>query len=438
MENSEKNIDLLFQKKFEDFQPNPPESVWEKIKANLPKNPMGGLSGTSFIKTFVVILILAVPAYFIIDRLGTKNITKDNVKSINDSKFTTNNTQNLIEKDISIQETFSLNIETEEKSIPPVKKENTIESNIKKEIPIIQITENNIVTTNTSKVEKQNSLIEENELLLAYLPQENEIITSKNKEDNTFEKQINIESKAEVAVYNPVREKKGYFTFGAFFNPEMVFYPSDDIPNKTNLNLDLSISYNFSKLFFQSGLGIGLAEDDGNYNIDFERYEFLGSYEDVYNVTFDSTEQGVIPTFHTHTVDVYDSIRHIQISQTQNSYTYLQIPVFVGYKINSNKFSYSLKGGPSLSLLVFEKIPEAILPSGNISVININETNPGRIKTYWYFMLSAGIEYKLNNKISVAFEPTFRYYMKSAYERNYFTTKHPFSIGFRTGVLIRL
>ena len=47
----------------------------------------------------------------------------------------------------------------------------------------------------------------------------------------------------------------------------MIFYPSDDIPNKTNLNLNLSISYNFSNLFFESGLGIGLAKDNGYYNL---------------------------------------------------------------------------------------------------------------------------------------------------------------------------
>ena len=73
MENSTKNIDLLFLKKFEDFRVNPPESIWEKIKANLPKNPMGGLSGSSFVKTFVVVLILAVPAYFLLNQQENQN-----------------------------------------------------------------------------------------------------------------------------------------------------------------------------------------------------------------------------------------------------------------------------------------------------------------------------------------------------------------------------
>ncbi len=437
MKNSEKNIDLLFQKKFEDFQPNPPESVWENIKANLPKNLQGGLSGSSFIKTFIVILILAVPAYFLINSQKTKNIPQNNEQSVPDTKLTINNTQDLVNNDIP--NTSSDNIETEEKILLPVKEKNTKTPSIKKETPQTQIIENKTLAKNTSKVEKQNFIIADNELLLAYLPHEKEKFTSETQENNILEQQITLyESKPEVAVYNPVRKKKGYFTFGAFFTPEMIFYPSDTVPNKTNLNLDLSISYNVSRFFVESGLGIGLAKDDGNYNIDYERYEFLGTYEYVYDVTFDSTEQGVIPTYHTETVEVYDSVKHIQISQTKNIYTYLQIPVFIGYKIKSNKFSYSLKGGPSLSVLIYENIPEATLPSGDISIININETNPSRIKTHWYFMFSAGIEYKLNDKMSVAFEPTFRYYMKSAYERKYITTKHPFSIGLRTGVLIRL
>jgi len=429
VENSTNNIDLLFKKKFEDFQPKPPESVWEKIKANLPKNPIGGLSGSSFVKTFVVILILAVPAYFLINFQEKPVKPPINKKTVPNTKLTIKNTPKIAE--IEIEPISSDVVKNDEITPTLVNKKIAKPVSIKEEAQKTQITENKTVIVNIPEVEEQSFIIADNDLLLAYLPKENPQITTKKST-------VNFNSKSEVTVFNTNERKKGNFNLGVFVNPEMIFYPSDDIPNKTNLNLNLSISYNFSNLFFESGLGIGLAKDNGNFNIDYERYEYLGSYENVYNVTFDSTENGVIPTFYTNTVDVYDSIRHVQISQTQNCYTYLQIPLFIGYKINSNKFSYSIKGGTSLSLLIFEKIPEAVLPSGNISIINLNEDNPGRIKTLWHFMFSAGIEYKLSDRMSIAIEPTFRYYMKSAYERNYFTTKHPFSIGLRTGVLIKL
>ena len=436
MENSTKNIDLLFLKKFEDFRVNPPESIWEKIKANLPKNPMGGLSGSSFVKTFVVVLILAVPAYFLLNQQEKTTTSPLDNKSVPDTKLTTNNITESTKNEIVTvsSDVVKTDIESPLTVIGEIVKHTVAKAeNITKETPKTQIVKNKTLATDTiPEVEKQSFVIADNDLLLAYLPKGSSEIKTEKPTIN------NIGSKSEVTVFNTNKKRKGYFRLGAYVNPEMIFYPSDDTPNKTNLNLNLSLSYNYSKLFFESGLGIGLAKDDGNFNIDYERYEYLGSYENVYNVTFDSTENGVVPTFYTNTVDVYDSIRHIQVSQTQNSYTYLQIPLFVGYKINSNKFSYSIKGGTSLSLLVFEKIPEATLPSGNISIINLSENTPGRIKTLWHFMVSAGIEYKLSDRMSIAVEPTFRYYMKSVYERNYFTTKHPFSIGLRTGILIKL
>jgi len=88
-----------------------------------------------------------------------------------------------------------------------------------------------------------------------------------NPQITTKKATVNFNSKSEVTIFNTNERKKGNFNLGVFVNPEMIFYPSDDIPNKTNLNLNLSISYNFSNLFFESRLGIGLAKDNGNYNL---------------------------------------------------------------------------------------------------------------------------------------------------------------------------
>lgn len=237
---------------------------------------------------------------------------------------------------------------------------------------------------------------------------------------------------------NSERKGNSYFSgskwsAGLFFTPESINLPEDNDPQRRSYSIDLHAIMNNSGFIMQTGLGLAFSEDDGNYSVNYEKY--LGSYEDVYDITFDSTETGIIPTYHTQTVEVYDSVRHISISESKNRYTYLQLPFLLGYETGHKRVSWFAKAGPSLSLLIHRNIPGIDFP-GRDKVIEIDERMPERISVHWQLMLSAGMSYRLSSRINLVFEPIFRYYIRSAYDQKTIQTKHPYSYGIRTGLTI--
>ena len=223
------------------------------------------------------------------------------------------------------------------------------------------------------------------------------------------------------------------WSLGIYMNPETSFYPNDNLPNSMNISVSLLPEISFNRLFLQGGLNLRIATDQGNYQVDYIRY--LGQYEDVYLVTFDSTENGVIPTYHTQTTDVYDTVDHYSVTKTKARYTYLEIPVFIGFKQTYGKFSWFVKGGPSLSLLAARHIPEAELPDEPLRVVNVDRQVPLRSSMNWQLMFSAGVDYRLTPHFSFALEPTLRYFLSPEFSREQLQTKHPYAVGLRAGLI---
>ena len=219
---------------------------------------------------------------------------------------------------------------------------------------------------------------------------------------------------------------------GLMFTPSVSFYPDDSILNQRSYTFDASVKWIRNEFFVESGLGLSFSSDDGRYDIDYEKY--LGSYDDVYNVTFDTTAGGtVVPTYYTNLVNVYDSISQYKVENTRNRYTYLQVPLYVGFQKQVDRFGWFVKGGPVFSLLIRENIPQP--DAGNDRIIGLDQQMAGRVNNYWQFAVSAGMNYQLSNRVSIAIEPTFRYYLNSQYDHMYINTRHPYSIGLRTGLL---
>jgi len=226
--------------------------------------------------------------------------------------------------------------------------------------------------------------------------------------------------------------RRASWQMGMFFTPAVSFYPDDSIQNQSSYTFDVSAKWMKNEFFIESGLGLSFSSDDGKYDIDYNKY--LGSYDDVYNVTYDTSAGGdPIPTYYTNVVDVYDSVSSYKVEKTRNRYTYLQIPLYIGFHKQVDRLGWFVKGGPIFSVLINENIPDP--QNGNDLIVGLDPYMAARVNTNWQFAFSAGITYELSNKVSFALEPTFRYYMNSQYERTYISTRHPYSIGLRTGLL---
>ena len=110
---------------------------------------------------------------------------------------------------------------------------------------------------------------------------------------------------------------------------------------------------------------------------------------------------------------------------------YLEIPLTVRYKVIDRKISFQVLGGMSANVLldtnVFIDNGSEALKSGTILMarpVNYSST------------LGLGIEYLLKKNLSIALEPTFKYYLQS-YTTNSKIGTNPYAIGIFTGAVYR-
>jgi hypothetical protein len=458
------NIDDLFRDKFKDFELYPPDHIWENIKQNVHGKGQGN-KGTSFSKGGIagITIILILTGIFTIYLLRNTSDKSDNTK-INYNNQTPDNSFKpsprsvsfpslTLENNSEILENF--NQKTSEPERDDRQKNHlslTQETIVQSDIPNLnsdpELTDN-INPVHSSFTEVQADAVSGNisELLALNETDETTIITDKNT-SHPVESEINepesivsdnsISFESGSSSSNPeIRSDygaKGNWSFGLFFTPEMMFYPSSSEFNNRSYLLDLNGIYRFSGYLIQSGIGVGWSSDDGNYKIDYNSY--LGSYEDVYNVTFDTTGGQVIPIYHTETVQVYDTVEHVSLSPAKCRYTYLNIPLLFGYGNETKNFGWFIKAGPSLSLLIHENKADINLSDSQNKILNVENELPGRIKTNWQFVFTGGAYYKLNNQLSISLEPVFRYYIKSTYDQSKSYTKNPYSLGLRAGLIL--
>ena len=495
MKKTYNNIDELFKDKFRDFEVDPPEMVWENIKQNISdsNSTSMNLGGNRIISIIIAIVsVTLITSYFIFD--GENSVTsdpvsiiaentiqnKENIEPVSIKNIENAETDDLLKEDIEVEieaesnmgatiseekvteieaEVVSNNettieIENSIQKTESKKEEKLAEKTIDKEvepnysnseeIQFASSDENNIIYNDetvssdsftTAIVTQEVILIEED------LPQNinNKLDVSIEKNNSKILEGDNTDVQRQDIVEENIIVKhriKPQISLGAYFSPEVIFYPSD-ADNKKAYTVGLGLNFDYNGFVIESGLGLSFSEDNGNYKIDYE--EYLGSYEDLLSITFDTTGPTVTPIFHTTTIDVYDSLNKISISQAKNNYTYLQIPLFFGFVKNNRRISYSLKGGPIMSFMINKNIPEVVLPEDKIKVIKIDKNIPTRINTNWQFAINVGFAYKLSNHLNISIEPTFRYYLRSVYnnDNNIITTKHPYSLGVRTGLIYK-
>lgn len=214
----------------------------------------------------------------------------------------------------------------------------------------------------------------------------------------------------------------------------------DSVTVMNGFSVHFEPAYYFNKHWFvRSGLGMAYTRDRGFAQLDYISNEYVGSYNDVYNVTFDSVNGQVVPTYYTKTVEVWDSIRHLVVSEVTNRYAYAQLPLFVGYNHPGTRGSvgWYVYGGPIFNFRVGRWIDKPLPAENYIEILDLQNKLPERKPFYMQLGLGVGIEYKLTDKISMAIEPGYRYYLNSIYNKEGY--KKPISaFSVKVGAVIRL
>lgn len=453
------NMDDLFRDRFKDYAPEPPEHIWENIRKKIGSggnNPFKGSGGITGISTIVILMGLL--SFYLLQSYSGKQ----EFEGISETKALAINDNDLLMPTTESQSGLSINSESKAEVKPNRK------SNPKKEKPEIVIT--NRDETPVAKISLQNANpaeYEENKSNDKTVIGADEQVNFMNSREDNFSKfkvlpkyaRIKMEYGSDKTESGNVEIRKdgldmpvsgtlsrkgskgdygkpGSWQLGIFFTPEMLNNPANTNLNTRNYSLDVNAVYRFSGYLVQSGLGAMWSSDNGKDRIDYNQY--LGSYEDVYYVSFDTTGGEIIPTYFTETVDVYDTIEHFTIKPTENKYTYLNIPLLFGYGGEGRKFGWFVKAGPSLSVLINKKLTDNGISDNQNRIINVESEVPSRIESNLQVMFTGGATMSIGKNMTLSIEPVFRYYIKSAYEINNIKTKNPYSIGLRAGLLLNL
>ncbi len=428
------HIDQIIRQKFESFEPEPPMKVWENIKSGINKNPPPP-SAHGIVLPIVVAISLLIFISGLVHNFYNNNSSfpKAETSGISVQSASVISTGSTTASDPSLQEEFiSTPQEMPAANIAASKSGQAAHTVIPVRVPFEQ-----------SPAHKSKINSSKNEPSKA---KDNASRTGQWKPGLVQTLKSGELSYADAVKYDlsprEVRKLSGYreyakkssadWSLGMYFNPEVTSCKDGNIANTINYNLSIMPGVSFKHLFLQSGINMRYTNDKGNYSVDYNR--FLGTYEDVYLVTFDSTENGVIPTYYTHTVEVYDTVHHYAVSETKASYTYLEIPLFIGYRYSFGRFSLIAKAGPSASFLVNRHLPDAGYPEDKAKIINVDYQVPVRSTVNWQMMLGAGFDYKLADNFSFSLEPTFRFALKPEYDLSGGAKGNTTSFGVRAGL----
>jgi opacity protein-like surface antigen len=236
----------------------------------------------------------------------------------------------------------------------------------------------------------------------------------------------------------PVQWKDDYglssqISIGLAFQPEWINYRTGSGKFSGSFNQEVNATILLKDFILRTGIGIARAQDEGTYKVDYEQYESVGYYYDITSFTgVEGYPDSVI--FIMGVVEVYDTVLHQDQVMTDNAYTYLQIPLQVGYRFLSLKrFSMFAVGGPTYSFLLNANEKAPTFEFSNAELVSVDNNTPVRRNSNWQFLFGIGAEYRITDKISVTAEPTYRQYLKPIYEGNS-AAKPPYSLGVRAGI----
>lgn len=227
--------------------------------------------------------------------------------------------------------------------------------------------------------------------------------------------------------------KQSFFSATLGFEPEAMFYGSPEPYSKTNFWVNGGVTWHYAN--FSVGLtpGLGLVYDDGKYSIHYKSLDSIGYYNKVVSYSINPVTNLI--EYHTEMVNVYDSVLHVADDRTRNRYTYLQVPLMLGYRIfQTNAVSLSLNAGPAVSFLIGKKEAEPVVGLSNGRLIRIDNETPARVDVTWQAWAGFYFEYRFSPVTSLYLQPNCKYYFTPTVESEGVQYKNPWSVGLGVGL----
>ena len=426
MEGDFNNIDNLIRDKFDDFSPTPPAHIWEGIEKGIESKPAAIFFNKTRTTTAAVIAILA-----LIGSLVVWNNFDDN-QPIDSNTIEIENTIAIVEPPDVIEEEQMDNISPNEYDAGIPQKNNGAivipegdkpeKKKLRKKKKSISITKP-VSGIGVEPVDTISEIKPSNSIVRYYMStidlRESYTITTDDRADyhpiNGKREQIQNNN---IELDIPTMSGNSSWKTGLYISPELTISNIDSVEILNSYNINIEPTYFFNDHWFiRSGIGLSFTRDRGFAKIEYVVKEYMGSYDDVYDITFDTVAGNVTPVYHTKTVEVWDTVNHISVSDITNSYLYLQIPALFGYSnnVSGSPVSWYVFGGPAINFKTSSWIEEPLPDEDDADIVELRNNLPIRADNYFQLWLGAGLEYELNKTLSFAVEPGYRHYLSNIY-----------------------
>ena len=229
----------------------------------------------------------------------------------------------------------------------------------------------------------------------------------------------------EVLIPEDANEKFKKWTFSVFGGPSLInkkiagstdaylLKRKDEEANIVSMSYGLRMNYNFNeKINFSLGANSLTYGEDVNYSTIYDTESSISAvskdstYLDIISTVVQDSNGGYYTTIDSIIVDTTFMVDTtiINVNATdyagKNRFTYLQIPIMIGYKFSFDKLSVNLRLGGSYGILIKNSGNYVDYNLSNIESLNLR-------KTMINIVASATIGYQLK-KMNVFIEPKFR------------------------------
>jgi len=228
--------------------------------------------------------------------------------------------------------------------------------------------------------------------------------------------------------------KEWRISAGLYFSPEWMFHTLEGTKQATNFGVEGS--FRIGRYSIRTGAGLSITK--GTNQLAIEYNDYLGNYLKLDSITFrwDASHSNLIPTYFLSNKNVYDSLMKLENAKIIKRYTYLQVPLILGYDIIAReKFSLGFRVGPVMSVLLSSRQISAAYDPGKKQIISINMITPEQIALNWQIMAGINATFRFSRRFGLELEPFGKYYLNSVYENSGDSPK-PWSLGVRAAFFI--
>jgi len=417
-----KDIDELFIEGASGFEVSPSEKVWKGIDAAAFNT--GSVASYSYKKWIIAASLLLISGllstwYFV----DWQNETDLSDKIIIDSNLNENNTE--VNKNISNTELVTRDeigveeIENEQNEFLIIEK--TIEQ------PIVEDPYTEVVIVKPENKEYETYSGDNKDGIIGVTSVESRSIYDIASLDYSIgDRKITLEEY--------VAKRKKYHTYtGLGIKPAMVYYPNTQ--DQFTYTAEANIGIIINKFYIETGIGYQQMNEKGVYKFTYKSNDSIGVYNRVVSFEIDPENPDEI-NYKTTETTVYDSIEHHSLQSPTFKYSYLNIPLKVGYKFwENNKLSLGIETGLLFSKLMSSEIPKPEFNNPEYSLLRVEDNSPTRVDINLQMLVALRVNYRLNGAVSISVQPEFTKYLNSIYniELGGPNTK-PYTMGMRFGI----